>query len=90
MFKPLYWKGSWLNDGLGYGELFFNAGGGYGWFTRSGRAGLNLGTGVRLYLSELVSLRFDARYLFFFDDSILEDFDYKDELWLGLGTSLTF
>ena len=22
LFKPLYWKGAWLNDALGYGEFF--------------------------------------------------------------------
>ena len=90
VWKPIYWKGSWLNDSLIYGELFFLAGGGYGWFTRSSRPAADLGMGFRLFSSELLSFRFDLRYNFFFDEQILETFDVKDELWIGLGTSLSF
>ncbi len=90
VFKPFYWKASWLDNRLLYGEFLFNIGGGYGWYTRSSRVGLNVGTGARFYLSELLSLRFDMRYLLFFDDTILEDFSYKDDLWLTLGLSLSF
>jgi outer membrane beta-barrel protein len=88
VWKPLYWKGSWLNDSLIYGEMFLTVGGGYGWFTRSGRPGLDLGVGFRIFGSELLSFRLDTRYLMFFSD--FEQFDIKDELWIGLGTSLSF
>lgn len=90
VWKPLYWKGSWLNSSLAHGEFFLTAGGGYGWFTRSGRPGLSVGAGFRLFGSELLSFRFDARYLAFAAGLGGGEFDIKDELWLGLGTSLSF
>jgi len=90
VFKPLYWKGSWLNTGLTYGELLLTVGPAYGWFTRSSRPGLSIGTGFRLFGSQLLSFRLDARYLMFASGLGGGEFDIKDELWIGLGTSLTF
>lgn len=90
LWKPLYWKGSWLNQSLAYGELFLTLGGGYGWLTRSARPAVNAGGGIRIYGNSLISFRLDIRYLMFFGDQILERFDVKDELWIGLGTSLAF
>lgn len=90
VWKPLYWKGSWLNETLSYGELFLTLGGGYGWLTRSARPAVNAGGGFRVYGNELFSFRLDIRYLMFFGDQILENWDVKDELWIGLGTSLSF
>jgi outer membrane beta-barrel protein len=90
LFKPLYWKGSWLNSRLTHGEIFFNFGGAYAWYTRSNRPGLNLGSGARLYLSRNFSVRLDVRYLMFFDDKFFDSFSFKDELSVGLGTSLGF
>ena len=90
VYSPLYWKGSWRNSGLAYGEFFLTVGGGYGWFTRSSRPGLSGGLGFRLYGSELLSFRLDARYLAFASGLSGGQFDIKDELWIGLGTSLSF
>jgi len=90
VFSPVYWKGSWLNDALIYGELFFLAGGGYAWRTSSSMPAVDLGAGFRLYLTELLSLRFDARYLLLVDSALFESFDVKDDLWISLGTSLSF
>lgn len=90
LFKPVYWKGSLLNSGLIRGELYLVAGGAYGAFTRSNRAGIDAGGGVRLFSSELVSFRFDMRYFMFFNDTILDDFSFKDELAINLGASLAF
>jgi len=90
IWKPLYWKGSWLNSSLAYGEFFLTLGGGYGWLTRSARPAVNAGGGFRIYGNSLISFRLDIRYLMFFGDQILERFDVKDELWIGLGTSLSF
>ncbi|MFU8802641.1 MAG: outer membrane beta-barrel domain-containing protein [Bradymonadaceae bacterium] len=90
MFKPLYWKGSWLNSSLTHGEIFFNLGGAYAWYTRSNRPGASVGTGARLYLSRHFSFRLDVRYLMFFDDKFLDSFDFKDEVSVGLGTSIGF
>ncbi len=90
VFKPLYWKGSWLNTGVTRGELLLTAGGAYGWFTRSNRPGFSVGTGFRLFTSKLLSFRLDTRYLAFaggFGDAGL---DIEDELWIGLGTSISF
>jgi outer membrane beta-barrel protein len=83
VFKPLYWKGAWLNDGLAFGELMFLVGGGYGWMTRSERPVADIGVAYRLYVSESVSLRLDVRDHAFFNAE-----DIQNELWIGLGVSL--
>ena len=90
LYKPLYYKGSWNNRRLVYGEFFLAAGGGYGWFTRSAKPGANFGVGFRLFATELLSFRFDVRYNLFFNEQILQSFETEEELWLGLGTSLSF
>lgn len=90
VYKPLYWKGSWLNSRLAHGEFFFDAGGAYAWYTRSNRPGLSVGAGARVYVTRRLSFRFDTRYLVFFDSKFLDDFQYKDEVSLVLGTSIGF
>lgn len=90
LYKPLYYKGSWNNRRLVYGEFFLALGGGYGWFTRSAKPGMNFGAGFRLYATKLLSFRFDARYNLFFNEQIFESFETDEELWLGLSTSLSF
>lgn len=90
VWKPLYWKGSWLNSGLAHGEFFLTAGGGYGWFTRSQRPGGNVGLGFRLWGAEWLSFRLDTRYLAFPSGLGGGEFDVNDELWVGLGTSVSF
>jgi outer membrane beta-barrel protein len=90
VFKPLYWKGSWLNASLTHGELFLTLGGAYAWYTRSARPGASVGGGARLFVSELFSVRLDLRYLAFFDDTFLEQYSVKDELFIGLGASIGF
>ena len=82
VFKPFYWKGAWMNQGLSYGELFFVAGGGYGWLTQSSRPVVDAGVGVRLFQGEW-SARLDVRWLSFFNAS-----DTHGELWVALGVSL--
>jgi outer membrane beta-barrel protein len=90
VFKPVYWKGSLLNSGLIRGELYTVLGGAFGAFTRSNRGGVDAGGGVRLFTSELVSFRLDMRYYMFFNDTILEDFSFEDEIAINLGTSIAF
>lgn len=90
IFKPVYWKGSLLNSGLIRGELYTVLGGAYGSFTRSNRGGVDVGGGVRLFSTQLVSFRIDMRYFMFFNDNILSDFSFKDELAINLGASLSF
>jgi hypothetical protein len=89
LFKPVYWKGALVNDSLLYGELFFTLGGGYGWFTRSSRAAVDLGLGVRLYADETWSFRLDLRHMSFFADTVFDDFDLHHEIWAGLGLALS-
>jgi hypothetical protein len=89
VFKPLYWKGAWLNQSLTYGELFFVAGGGYGWLTQTSRPVIDVGTGLKLFRGEGReqgdgwSARLDVRWLSFFNAS-----DTHGELWVALGVSL--
>ena len=90
VLKPLYWKGAFFNSSLLHGEMLLSLGGAYGWFTRSTRPGVTVGGAVRLWGTELVSVRLDARYLMFFNDAVLENFETKDELWVSIGTALTF
>ena len=90
VYKPLYWKGAWRNERLLRGETYLLVGGAFGQYTRSRRGGLNVGLGTRLFLSERWSMKFDARYLWFANSNVLEEFDVKDELWLALGASLSF
>jgi outer membrane beta-barrel protein len=90
LFKPVYWKGAFLNRSILHGELILTAGGGYGWFTRSGRACVSLGAGLRLYTNRLLSFRIDVRHLSFFNDSVFQDLDLHHELWTSLGVSLSF
>jgi outer membrane beta-barrel protein len=90
VFKPVYWKGSLLNSGLIRGELYTVLGGAFGSFTRSDRAGVDGGGGVRLFTSDLVSFRLDMRYYMFFNDTILDNFSFEDELAINLGTSIAF
>lgn len=90
LYKPLYYKGSWNNRSLVYGEIYLAAGGGYGWFTRSSKPGIDLGIGFRLYAGKVLSFKFDVRYNLFFNEQIFENFQTEEELHLGLGTSLSF
>lgn len=90
VYKPVYWKGAVLNDSLLRGELYTLIGGAYGWFTRSNRPGVNIGGGMRLFKSELLSFRFDLRYYWFFDETLFEEFEFKDELSINFGASLAF
>ena len=89
VFKPVYWKGAVLNGALVRGEFFFVAGGGYGWFTRSGRPAIDAGAGVRAYGSKHFSLRLDTRYVAFLHDQP-GGLDVTHEIWVNLGAALQF
>lgn len=85
IFKPLYGKQSVLNRGLIYHETFLTAGGGYGWMTLGGRPAVSLGAGTRIYAGEHLSFRLDVRDQVYFGST-----DNQNELWIALGTSLSF
>lgn len=90
VFKPLYFKGALLNSAMLYGEILLVLGGGYGWFTRSARPALDVGVALRLFASEVFSFRLDTRYLMFFAEDPGGGVDVHSELWIGLGTSVSF
>lgn len=90
VWKPIYWKGAFLNDSLVHGELMLTAGGGYGWFTRSSRPMVNYGAGIRLFLTRVLSARLDVRHMMFFTYDAKNGLGLHNELWLGLGASLGF
>ena len=83
VFKPLYWKGAWLNEKMAYGELFFIAGGGYGWLTQTSRPVVNGGLGIKLIHDGGFASRLDVRMMSFFNAD-----DLHNELWVNLGFSL--
>lgn len=89
IFKPVYWKGAWLNRALIHGEFFLAAGGGYAWFTRTGRVALDYGGGVRLYAHKWISARLDVRHIIFLNDEIFSNPDLEHDLWLALGVSFS-
>lgn len=83
VFKPIYWKGAWMNGSVLYGEMFLVAGGGAGMLTRSIRPAVDAGIGFRFYASENVSFRLDIRDVAFFTTT-----DVQNELWISFGLSL--
>ena len=87
VFKPVYWKGTWLNSSLIHGEFFLVAGGGYAWLTSSKRPAIDFGLGTRVFITKHWSLRLDARPTFYI---LTSDWGVKEELWIGLGTSFAF
>jgi outer membrane beta-barrel protein len=83
VFKPLYWKGAWLNQSMSYGEFFLLAGGGYGWLSLTSRPVVDGGAGIKLFHTNGIATRLDVRWLTFFNAE-----DFHHELWVGLGVSL--
>jgi len=88
VITPIYWKGAVLNDGLMRGEMMLIAGAGVGWFTRSVRGGFDAGVAFRFYLSRLLSVRLDVRYLGFLE-SRSDGLDLHSDIWIGLGLAFT-
>ncbi len=89
VFKPIYWKGAILDDTLVRGEMMLLFGAGYGWYTRSTRPGFDAGLAVRLFFSQLVSMRLDVRYLAFLTIEADDALDAANELWIGLSLGFT-
>ncbi len=84
-FKPIYGKMALLNRALIYGEVFINAGVGWGRMTLEDRVVVDVGAGGRVYLGKYVSFRVDLRdYMFVNLD------DLHNELWIALGICLSF
>ena len=60
-WAPLYGKLALRNASIIHAEAFLNLGAALGHFSSSFQAGPEIGIGVRVFLSNLVSVRFDAR-----------------------------
>jgi outer membrane beta-barrel protein len=88
--KPIYWKGAFLNRTVVHGEISLLLGGGYGRFTRSGRGVIDVGLALRLFASELFSVRVDVRHHMFLLDVPFTGGGLDHELWIGLSAGLSF
>jgi outer membrane beta-barrel protein len=88
MWSPLYGKFALRNASVVHAEAFVTAGGALGHFTSSFREGPELGVGVRVFLSQRLSMRFDARDAVFLhketDGSLV-----KQVIFLSIGLSIS-
>lgn len=84
ILKPVYGKLAVLNRSIIFGEFYLLAGGGYGWMTITKRPVINAGIGFRVYAGKYLSFRLDFRDYMFVNKE-----DLHNELWLGLGISLS-
>lgn len=83
VFKPIYGKLAVLNRKVLWTEAFFTAGAGVGRLTVTTRPVVELGVGVRVYGSQRVSMRLDARDALFLAGSA-----GQNELWLAVGLGI--
>ena len=88
VWSPLYGKFALRNASVVHAEAFVTAGGALGHFTSSFREGPELGVGVRVFLSQRLSMRFDARDAVFLhketDGSLV-----KQVIFLSIGLSIS-
>ena len=83
LYSPLYGKFALRNASLVHVEAFVTGGGVFGRFTSFYAAGPELGVGTRVFLSQAVSVRFDARDAYF-----IGGHQTKNVLLLSLGLSI--
>lgn len=88
VLKPIYWKGAWFNQSIIHGEIMVLVGGGFTHFSRSNRGLVDVGLALRVFLSEVFSVRVDVRHNFVFQGIPFVD-GVDNELWIGLGVSLS-
>jgi outer membrane beta-barrel protein len=85
MWSPAYGKFAVVNRAVAHGEAFLLLGGTLGRLTNSFKPGPTVGVGLRFFLSQLVSARFDFRYSPLFD---LNSGAITHMITLSLGFSL--
>ena len=91
VMKPLYGKFSFFNRALIYNELFFVAGATVTyWSDDSFRPGPDLGAGIRFFVAEWFSLRFDIRHAVVFNGLPLLDPNATVDNVLYLGGGVSF
>jgi outer membrane beta-barrel protein len=87
-WAPLYGKLALRNAKIIHAESYLSLGGALGRFTSSFQAGPEVGVGLRVFLSQLVSVRFDARdALFIHKSSGTTGAPINQVLFLSLGLS---
>jgi outer membrane beta-barrel protein len=85
VFKPLYGKISFADSTLLTAQMEFSAGPSLGFFDDESRPfGLNVGVGLRLFMSRYFSFRVDIRDYMFISDG------FDNHFSLGFGISVTF
>lgn len=84
-WSPAYGKLAWNNSAITHVELFFTLGAAAGWFTSgSVGAGPEAGVGLRIFISQLLSWRIEARDAYFFEHNS------QDVVFLSTGLSFNF
>ena len=86
-YAPLYGKFALRNASLIHAEAFLNFGAAFGRFTSSYQAGPEVGVGLRVFLSQALSLRFDARDAVFLRRKTNSGF-VNQALFFSLGLSI--
>lgn len=90
VFTPFYGKLAGLNKSVSHLEVFFPIGPALGRYENPGefQAGMDVGLGLRWFLTTHTSLRFDARD--FLLTPSLSKFSLTNELFFALGLSVEF
>ena len=87
MFTPFYGKLSLVNSAVTHAEIFAVVGATVAKFNDAYRPGPQGGVGLRFFLSERVSIRFDVRYHYLFSSNPAQLVDLSLGLALNLGGS---
>lgn len=93
VLKPIYGKLSLFNRMLIYSEIFFSTGLAVAVYRGQGflfLPGPSFGTGIRFFVSDWLSIRFDIRDYVLFNSVPLVDPNYSIENSLFLGAGLSF
>ena len=85
VFRPLYGKLALMNSSVIHGEMFGLLGGSVMRFTRSFKPGPQAGLGFRLYLSEAISFRTEARYHLLFSGGLTHVVEISSGFAFNLG-----
>lgn len=87
-WSPFYGKLAIGVSSLAHIDFSLNVGGGYAWLTASSAPMAEWGFGFRLYISNALSARLDARSIHILQGS-LGSLDLQNELYVALGLALS-
>jgi outer membrane beta-barrel protein len=85
MFTPFYGKLALANSAVTHAEIFAVVGATVAKFNDAYKPGPQAGLGLRFFLSERISVRFDARYHYLFSTTSTQMIDLSLGLSLSLG-----